>query len=158
MGDVIKENGGIMQKSEEKPLSTPKGDAFSSMAWWQFMAFFLLLCFVWTSEILDLPSRVFGAAETPFNIYRVSLLTAGIIAAGIVAVGHSYERQRRLVKELLMTCLYCHRVKTIKGNWIHVEDYFLEHYPVAVDHSSCPECQQMLKSIDGIQQNKAKAD
>jgi hypothetical protein len=146
-----------MGKNNGSKYSTPKGDAFSGMALWQFMAFIVLLCFVWTSEILDLPSMVFGAEETPFNLYRACLLTAGILTAGIIAVGHSYERQRRLVKELLMSCLYCHRVKTDKGEWMHVEDYFLAHYPVAVDRSSCPECQQMLKSIEGAQDSKAKA-
>ena len=145
-----------MEKSKGSQLLTPKADAFSGMALWQFMAFIVLLCFVWTSEILDLPSLVFGAEETPFNLYRVCLLTAGIFTAGIIAVGHSYERQRRLVKELLMSCLYCHRVKTDKGKWLHVEEYFMAHYPVAVDRGCCPECQQMLKSIEGMQENNEK--
>jgi len=145
-----------MDESKGLKYSTPKADAFSSMALWQFLAFIVLLCFVWASEIFDLPALVFGSEETKFNIYRVSFLSAAIITAGIIAVGHSYERQRRLVKQLLMTCLYCHRVKTDKGKWMHVEDYFLLHYPVAVDHNACPECQQMLKSVEAMHQDKAK--
>ena len=139
-----------MEKTTGKQVATPKGDAFSSMAMWQFLAFIALLCFVWTNEVLDLPSAVFGIKETEFNIYRASLLSAAIITAGIITVGHSYERQRRLVKQLLMTCLYCHRVKTDKGKWMHVEEYFLAHYPVGIDRSSCPECQKMLKSIENL--------
>lgn len=146
-----------MEEKVGAKYSTPKADAFSSMALWQFLAFIVLLCFVWTSELLDLPAIVFGSEETEFNIYRVSLLSAAIITAGIIAVGHSYERQRRLVKQLLMTCLYCHRVKTDKGKWMHVEDYFLAHYPVAVDRNACPECQQMLKSVENMRENKFKA-
>ncbi|MDD4871816.1 MAG: hypothetical protein PHR77_14760 [Kiritimatiellae bacterium] len=146
-----------MEKIKEKIASSPKRDAFSSIALWQFMAFIFLLCFVWTSEILDLPSLVFGAEETDFNIYRVSLISAAIIVAGIIAVGHSYEQQRRLVKQLLMTCLYCHRVMTDKGKWMRVEEYFLSHYPVDVDRAICPECQKMLKSIDDLQRNKSQS-
>ena len=138
-----------MEKNGASSL-IPKRDAFASIAIWQFMAFILLICFVWTSEIFDLPSRVFGADETPFNMYRACLLTSAIIAAGVIAVGHAYEQQRKLVKNLLMTCLYCHRVKTEKGTWMHVEEYFTSHYPVAVDRKACPECQTMLKSIGDL--------
>jgi len=147
-----------MEKKQKETSSSPNKDAFASIALWQFMAFLLLLCFIWTSEILDLPALVFGAEETKFNIYRVLFLSAAVIAAGITAVGHSYEKQRKLVKNLLMTCLYCHRVKTDKGQWLHVEEYFLSHFPVAVDRSACPECQQMLQSIDKLQQDKSKAE
>lgn len=132
---------------------SPKKDAFSSIALWQFIAFILLLCFVWASEVLDLPARVFGVDASPFNLYRASLLSAAIVVTGIIAVGHSYERQRKLVKQLLMTCLYCHRVKTDRGKWLHLDEYFMSHYPVAVDRTACPECQKMLKSVDEIQQN-----
>ncbi|OGV69306.1 MAG: hypothetical protein A2283_13830 [Lentisphaerae bacterium RIFOXYA12_FULL_48_11] len=145
-----------MEEAKSKRYTTPKADAFSSMALWQFLSFIALLCFVWTSEILDLPALVFGSEETSFNLYRVSLLSAAIITAGIITVGHSYERQRRLVKQLLMTCLYCHRVKTDKGKWMHVEDYFLSHYPVAVDRNACPECQQMLKTVEDMHRDNPK--
>ena len=67
-----------MEKIKEKIASSPKRDAFSSIALWQFMAFIFLLCFVWTSEILDLPAIVFGAEETRFNIYRVTDINNGI--------------------------------------------------------------------------------
>ena len=143
----------VMEKKDEKVVISPKQDAFASVALWQFMAFILLLCFVWASEILDIPALVFGSGETPFNMFRVCLLSAAIITAGVVTVGHSYEQHRRLVKKLMMSCLYCHRVKTDKGNWMHVEEYFMSHYPVAIDRAACPECQTMLKSIDDIRPN-----
>jgi len=95
-----------MEQTTEKVMAKNKRDVFASVALWQFMAFFFLLTFIWTSEILDLPAAVFGANETPFNAYRAFLLSAAVIAAGIVAVGHAYEKQRKLVKDLLMTCLY----------------------------------------------------
>lgn len=145
--------GGIMDKTAEKVMAVNKRDVFASVAVWQFMAFIFLLTFVWTSEILDLPALVFGANETPFNVYRASLLSAAVIVAGIIAVGHAYEKQRKLVKELMMTCLYCHRVKTDKGAWMHVEEYFLSHYPVSMDRSACPDCQKMLESVGALEKN-----
>jgi len=144
---------GCMVKTKADSASSPKKDAFSSIAVWQFTTFILLLCFVWVSEIFDLPAIVFGAKETPFNLFRASLLSAAVVVAGIIAVGHSYERQRRLVKQLLMTCLYCHRVKTDKGKWLHLDEYFMTHYPVAVDRMACPECDKMLKSVNDLEDN-----
>ncbi|MBN1673541.1 MAG: hypothetical protein JXR37_21020 [Kiritimatiellae bacterium] len=133
------------QPETKVPVRT---DAFASVALWQLIAFVLLICFVWASEVIDLPAIVFHIAPSPFNFYRVCILSAAIITAGIVTVGHTYERQRSLVKKLLMTCLYCHRVKTTKGEWVHAEEYFLNHYPVAMDRGACPDCGKMLETTE----------
>ena len=125
-----------------------RADAFTSIAVWQFMAFILLLSFVWASEFLDLPAIVFGTPRTQFNPHRVLVLSVAIGTAGVIAVGHTYERQRAVIKKILMTCLYCHRVKTEDGTWEHVEEYFIKHYPVAMNRGACPSCREMLDSVD----------
>jgi len=131
--------------SDEQNKVRLRGDAFSSIAWWQILAFVLLLCLVWFVELLDVPSMMFGAEPAPFNLYRACILSAAVIAAGVVVVGHTYERQRSLLKKLLETCMYCHRVKTPDGKWEHVEVYFIRHYPVSMDRSVCPHCREMLE-------------
>lgn len=132
----------------ELPRRKHHVDAFSSVAFWQLMAFVILICFVWANEIVDLPHRVFGAAASAFSIYRASILTAAIIAAAVVAVGHTYERQRTIINKILRTCLYCHRVETEHGKWRHVEEYFMDNFPVAMDRSTCPDCRNMLSTVD----------
>jgi hypothetical protein len=122
-------------------------DAFSSVAVWQLLVFVLLICFVWASEYLDLSAVVFGTAPRPMDPYRVCVLSAGILTAAIIAVGHTYERQRAMVKRLLMTCLYCHRVMNEDGIWEHVEEYFIRNYPMDLGRGACPACQQMLHSV-----------
>jgi hypothetical protein len=128
--------------------SGKKRDSFALIAFWQLLVFVLLLCFLWASELLDLPHIVFGAISTPFNLPRACMLSAAIITAGIVAVGHTYEQQRHIVNKLVMTCLYCHRVKSSDGNWEHVEQFFIQNFPVKSNEGSCPECKTMLKSLD----------
>jgi NAD-dependent dihydropyrimidine dehydrogenase PreA subunit len=128
--------------------STTRRDAFAKVALWQLMAFVLLLCFLWASELIDLPAVVFDASPTPFNLFRVCLLSAAIITAGIVTVGHAYEQQKAVIKQMLMTCLYCHRIKTAEGIWEHVEEYFIKNYPIVIDRDACPDCKSMLDSID----------
>ena len=142
------------QAEDSNTNMSAQKDAFASVAFWQLMAFCLLLCFVWASEFIDLPHRAFGTPARPFSLYHTSILSAAIITAAIIAVGHTYERQKALVKSLLMTCLYCHRVKTDENTWEHVEEYFMKHYPVAIDRGPCPECESMLRSID----DKKKGD
>ena len=129
--------------------SNDKKDSFALIAFWQLLVFVLLLCFLWASEVLDLPHIVFGAKGTPFNLSRVCILSAAIITAGIVAVGHTYEQQRHIVNKLVMTCLYCHRVKTSEGNWEHVEQFFTQNFPVKSNEGACPDCKTMLQSLDG---------
>jgi hypothetical protein len=123
-------------------------DAFSRVAIWQVMAFIFLTCFVWVSEMFDLPAIVFSAVPTPFNIHRLCLLTAGIITAGVIAVGHSYEKQRSIVEKILQACLYCHRVKTGHASWEHIEEYFIKNFPVGMSRGVCPDCEKMLSDLD----------
>jgi hypothetical protein len=143
--DPIDQRCNMAQETRTKIVS--KIDAFASVAFWQFMSFFLLISFVWVEEKFDLTALVFDTDPTPFNVYRALLLTSVIILAGVIAVGNTYEKQRSLVKRLLMSCAYCHRVKTDDGSWMHVEDFFLTHYPIGMDRGVCADCDTMLKTV-----------
>jgi len=135
-----------MHKDEERKIAARR-DAFARIAIWQTLVFVLLICFVWANELFDLPALMFGAAATSFNLYLASVLTAAIIVAAVIAVGHTYEQQRGLLRRLLQTCMYCHRVKTREGTWEHVEEYFIKHYPVPMERGACPACSDMLVSV-----------
>ncbi len=144
-----------MHPEEMKKVKTRR-DAFARIAFWQSMAFLFLLCFVWANEMLDLPHLVFDAARSPFNPYRAWLLTAVVMAAGIFAIGYTYEQQRGILRRLLKTCMYCHRVQTPDGSWEHVEEYFIRHYPVPMDRVACGACEKMLLSVnDAAEKQKA---
>lgn len=82
-----------------------------------------LLCFVWVVEWFDIPALVYDAPAAPFHLARAALLTAGIPGAAVIAIGHTYEQQRGLLRKLLETCVYCHRVKLPDGLWEHVDIY-----------------------------------
>lgn len=131
-------------------------DAFASIAFWQLMAFIFLLCMVWAGEVLDFPAVMFGGEETPFDWFRVSFLSAAVIAVAVLVVGHTYEQQRALLKKLLETCTFCHRVKTPDGTWQHVEEYFIDHYPVAMQRIACPSCEAMLAELQKEQEKYEK--
>jgi len=131
--------------NEEEVKINLRRDAFASIAIWQIAAFIFLLCLVWFNELLDIPAMMFGAEPTPFSLYRACLLSAAVITAGVVVIGHTYEKQRSLLKKLLETCMYCHRVKQPNGEWEHVEVYFIRHYPIAMSRGACPECREMLQ-------------
>ncbi len=137
-----------MVKTDEATPVAAKRDAFASIAFWQFMCFVLLLCVVWVNERFDLPYLILGAAPSSFSWARGYILSAAVVVAAIVTVGHTYERQRKLVNKLLTSCLYCHRVKTDHGEWMHVEDYFMMNYPVSLDRYACPDCKQMLETVE----------
>ena len=135
-----------MQREEEIKMNARR-DAFARIAFWQYMTFIFLLVFVWVLEFLDIPYLLFGIAPTPFNPYRVCLISAAIIGAAVIAIGHTYEQQRALLRKLLKTCLYCHRVKTSFGKWEHVEEYFIKHYPISMERGACPSCSEMLSNM-----------
>lgn len=136
-----------MQREEEIKMNARK-DAFTQIACWQYMAFIFLLCFVWMIELLDIPYLAWGGEATPFSLFRFCVLTAAVLAAAVIAIGHTYEQQRSLLRKLLKTCLYCHRVKTPFGKWEHVEEYFIKHYPVSMERGACPACKEMLARMN----------
>jgi hypothetical protein len=140
----------LEEQMDDKTVDTGTGgkkDAFAQVALWQFLSFFLLLCFVWAVEYFDIP-HVLGAPETPFNWVRVSILSGAVITAAIVTVGHAYEQQKSIVDKLLMSCLYCHKVQTGSDNWENIEEYFLQHYPIEMERGACPDCKVMLTDLD----------
>ena len=141
-----------MQHEEEIKMNARR-DAFARIAFWQYLTFIFLLCFVWVIEILDIPHLVFGVEDTPFSLYRVCLLSAAVIGAAVIAIGNTYEQQRALLRKLLKTCLYCHRVKTTHGHWEHVEEYFIKHYPVSMERGACPACEEMLALMNDKEGN-----
>ena len=141
-----------MEREEDIKMRARK-DAFARIAFWQELAFICLLCFVWVIEILDIPRLTWGAEATPFSLYRACALSAGVLAAAVLAIGHTYEQQRSLLRKLLKTCLYCHRVKTVFGKWEHVEEYFIKHYPVSMERGACPACEEMLASMNTADDN-----
>jgi len=130
-------------------------NAFSSVAFWQLMVFILLLCFAWTNELVDLPAIVFGANPTTPDYYRLSFLSAGIITAAIVAIGHTYEKQKSVVANLIESCPYCHRVKTDSNSWQHIHEYFTHTYLLDVQHGLCPDCKTMLEAVSEKEAKKA---
>ena len=132
-----------------------KQNIFTGVAFWQLMVFGLLLCFAWCNEILDLPFIVFGAEHTEVDYYRLSFLSAGIITAAIVGVGHTYERQKSVARNLSGSCPYCHRVKTADGRWQDVHTYFVDHYLLNVDKGFCPECAEMVQAVNERQADSA---
>jgi len=142
--------------SEYKDGARTRTDAFTNVAFWQLMAFVFLMCFIWLNEYMDLPAIVFGTCAVGFDPYRAAMLSAGVITAGIITVGHTYERQRKMVQQLVQTCLYCHRVMNEDGRWEHVEEYFVRNFPVSLNTSACPDCQQMLEAVDASKKKIAK--
>lgn len=140
-----------MQHEELRKIKARR-DAFASIAFWQSMAFVFLLGTVWGGELLDAPEVIFHAEPTPFSWFRVLFLSTAVIASGVVVVGHTYEQQRTLLKKLLKTCIYCHRVETPSASWEYVEDYFVRHYPVAMQRGACPSCEKMLAELAAEQE------
>lgn len=110
-----------------------------------------LLSFVWVVEWFDIPMLVCDAPAAPFHLARAALLTAGILGAAVIAIGHTYEQQRGLLRKLLETCVYCHRVKLPDGLWEHVDVHFIRHYPVGLQRGTCPDCEQMLNHVSALQ-------
>ena len=65
-------------------------------------------------------------------------------SASIFTDAKEEEQDETSLKELLICCSTCQRVKDTENNWIMADTEILEHYSGRVSHGICPECITLL--------------
>ncbi len=138
-----------MTDRKEIKKKRAKRDIFVFVALWQFMVFIMLICFVWASEVLNLPALYFGGTEEPLDIFRPFVLSAGIIVSAIITVGYTYMQQKHIIKGMLMICSMCQKVRINQDVWEEM-DYYLSRSSLAfLSHGFCPDCyKKIVQSTD----------
>lgn len=129
------------------------GGPLGRIAFWQFMAFVLLVALIWADAVLDLPTLLFRLPETRFNWYRACILTASVIVVGFITIAHAYVQQRKALKGLIKICSYCHRVQVDEQAWKRMEDFVEARTLAEFTHGVCPNCYQHV--IEGLSDKKA---
>lgn len=114
------------------------------VALWQFLCFFLLVCFVWAAQIVDLKRFIFSTAPATADWLQTCLLTAGIIAVGIITVGYTYIQEKRILRGFIIVCSYCHKVQIENKAWQQMEAYVSDHTRAEFTHGVCPTCYERI--------------
>lgn len=128
-----------------------KKDGLFEVAFWQLMSFLLLILVVWVNEVLDITALWFGTTDSPPNLYRGFMLTICIIGVAVVAVGHTYTQQKRIISGLLTVCSSCRKIRVDEHMWEQLDEYVSEHSLAAISHGLCPTCfEQMSKEIEAM--------
>ena len=123
-----------------KGLIRVKRDFFAYLAFWQFVSFILLLCLIWYSELRDVPAALSLAEPTPFCAARACILSAAVIFTAIIAVGHTYVQQRKVISSLFLICSACGKVRVNSTQWDEMDNYLTKQYNIAFSHGYCPDC------------------
>lgn len=113
---------------------------FAFIAFWQFMAFLMLILLVWVNEVLDLASLLWGTSPVSPNIFRGAVLSAGVLITAVITVGHTYEQQKRVIRGCLTVCSRCKRVRLDRAAWERLEEYVARNSNLTFTHGVCPEC------------------
>ncbi|MBN2302212.1 MAG: hypothetical protein JXN60_06840 [Lentisphaerae bacterium] len=130
----------------KRNVNTLEKDAFAYVAVWQFIAFGLLLCLIWASEVLDFPQLFFATARESVNIFRASILSAAIILCAIITVGHTYIQQQHVIGGLLMVCSRCKKIRINQDLWQDMDHYLEKNTLVSFSHGICPDCYKIIES------------
>lgn len=131
------------------------GNAFAYVAAWQFLAFGLLICLVWVSEVMDLPALFFATRPESVNIFRASILSAAVIICAIITVGNTYIQQRHIIAGLLMLCSTCKKIRVNQELWQDMDHYLEVNSFAAFSHGICPDCYtEIEKQIDAVEAKK----
>jgi len=148
-----------MNDDKKKEVLSNKAVMLTHIALWQFLAFAMLLCIVWVTEVLDLPALLFGVKPSAMEIYRAATLSAAVLLCAIIAVGNTYTQQRHILKGLMILCSACRKVKVNRDAWQELDKY-LERYSLArLGLDVCPECFSTMKhEVTEMNVAKWKAD
>ncbi len=131
------------------------GDGLVRVAFWQFMAFGLLLLMIWVNELLDLKALWFDTPARPPDYLEAGMLSAIVLTVAIIAVGHTYEQQKRIISGLLTVCAHCHKIRLDQEMWEQIEEYISDHSVALITHGICPECfAQLKKEIEAVSPKK----
>lgn len=114
------------------------------VAFWQFLAFFFLLCLIWADEILDFPALFYSALPSDIDWARACVLSAGVIVVGFVTVAHTYIQQQRILSGIITVCSYCHHVHVREKVWAQMEEFVSERTRAEFSHGICPACYAKL--------------
>jgi hypothetical protein len=130
---------------EERQRRNREKDGMISVAFWQLMAFLMLILLIWVNEVLDVTALWFGARESEMNIYRGSVLTIGVIIVAIITVGHTYLQQKRIISGLLTVCSGCRKIRLDDHLWEQLDEYVSDHSLALISHGLCPHCFEAMK-------------
>jgi len=122
-----------------------KADGLFAVAFWQFMAFSMLILVIWVNEMVDLSSLWFGGMPEGMNVFRGFVLTAVAIVVAVVTVGHTYVQQKRIISGLLTVCAECRKIRVDEESWTQLDDYISEHSLALISHGLCPRCFEIVQ-------------
>ena len=118
------------------------------IAFWQFMAFLMLVSLTWVDAVLDLPRLFYKLPQSRFNWYRASLLTAGVIPVAFIMIVRAYVQQKRALKGLIKGCSHCHRAQVDEQAWRQLEEYVADRTLAEFSHGVCPVCfKQVMEGL-----------
>lgn len=144
--------------AQQKKRRHPKGDGLAWIAFWQLMAFLILILLIWVNETMDLASLWFGGKPGHPDVFRGCVLTIASLLVAVVAVGHAYTQQKRIIKGLLTLCSHCHKIRVNDEMWERVDDYITEHSLALISHGLCPHCfEEMKGEVESLSRATAAA-
>ena len=119
------------------------------VAFWQAMGFLLLVCVIWTVQVLNLSSAIYHVDRDDADWYQTWILTAVVILVGFVVVAHTYLQERRILRGLIIVCSYCHKVQIDRQAWQQMELFVSSRTLAEFTHGVCPSCyDRMTHKID----------
>lgn len=132
-----------------------KGDGLTMVAFWQFMAFLMLILLIWLNEMLDLSSLWFGTVPSPFNVFRGCVMTVASCIVAVITVGHTYVQQKQIIRGLLTVCAECHKIRMDEEVWEQLDQYISDHSLALISHGLCPRCfERIQKEIGEMAKDK----
>ncbi|MCX8124608.1 MAG: hypothetical protein N3F66_10670 [Spirochaetes bacterium] len=112
----------------------------------EIIAFFIVISFLWSEELFDLPYLLLNAEPTPVNYQESFLETIIFTIVFGVLVYHTVKVLLKLkrLESYIRICASCHKIY-VEGKWIPLEKYFDSYVNRKTSHGLCDDCRKVNK-------------
>jgi hypothetical protein len=120
------------------------------VAFWQAMGFLCLAALIWAIHVHDLVGYFFSDTPPEEQSWAGAwILTAGVLAVGVIVVTHTFLQQKRVLRGFISVCSYCHKVHVNATEWEQMEEYITTRTLAEFTHGICPLCYaELMRELD----------
>ena len=112
---------------------------------WLSLGFLTILVLTWSDGVKSLAHLWAGTSKPQATINELLIKSSIVFFLWMLAAFKVYKIINRLtyIERFLHLCAWCRRINA-DGQWLPLEDMFLNRKENEISHSICPDCFQMM--------------
>ena len=109
------------------------------------VGFMLVLAFIWTDELLDMPHVFWGEPASAARFKECGMESVVVITAWILVLFITRKLVNRILEleSYVVMCAWCRKIR-IDGRWISIEEFLDKKIKIQTSHGMCEICREKV--------------